>query len=169
MQQGYQQPPPQQQQQQYQQPPPQQQQQQYQQPPPQQYGPPPPQPYGPQPYGPPMKPRSGMPTAAGILNIVGGVIALLLFIVAILYLYIIDYAGGYYGLDWSFFGLSGVVCLVIPIIGFIFALLAGMMCLKRQNWGLALTGSIIGMIFGGGIFCLIALILEARSRNEFDS
>ena len=127
-----------------------------------------------QPYGPPGGPgygapppppqRSGKPTAAGILNIIGGVIALLIMIwMLMLYMEASDQAGvEFVGL----FGL-GMVCLAMPLIGVIFAFIGGIAALKRKSWGLALVGSLIGMIFAGGIFCLIALILVAISKDDF--
>ncbi len=112
-----------------------------------------------------------MPTAAGILNIVGGVIALGIlawFLIAWLTLSTYtDYWGNTVSEEFvGFFGL-GMICLIMPIIGMIFAIIGGVFCLKRKNWGMALAGSLIGMIFGGGIFCLIALILVAISKDEF--
>jgi hypothetical protein len=124
--------------------------------------PPPPPP----PTAPP-KERSGLPTAGGILNIIGGIIAIVIWLwmltIFLAGMALAEEAGGEFT---GLFGL-GAICLVLPIIGGIFALLGGIMALKRKNWGLALVGSIIGLIFGGGIFCLIALILIAISRKEF--
>ena len=45
------------------------------------------------------------------------------------------------------FGL-GLTCLALFIIGAIFAIIGGIAALKRKSWGLALAGSIIGLIFG---------------------
>ena len=53
-------------------------------------------------------------------------------------------------------------------IGGILALLAAIFCFQRKNYGIALIGSILGMIIGGVfIFGLIATILVAISKSEF--
>ncbi len=137
--------------------------------PPPGYPPPPGAPYGP-PAG-----RSGKVTAAGILNIIGGVLALIIFFVGIV-IYFAAVAEAEDQLDeeevdvgmGGFFAF-GVVCFILILIGAIFSIMAGIFALKQRNWGLCLVGSIIGMLFGGGIFSLIALILIAISKDEFYS
>ncbi len=134
--------------------------------------------YPPPPGAPPMGPpgRSGKLTAAGILNILGGVISLLVMLwLVMMYLALVaeaedlaDETGVDVEVETTGFLAFGIVCLILPIVGAIFAILAGVFALKQKHWGLCLVGSIIGMIFGGTfIFCLIALILIAISKNEF--
>jgi hypothetical protein len=135
------------------------------------YGPQPPA-YGPPPqaYGPPKGQHSGMVTAGGILNIIGGVLALGFFLWMIMIWMAAVNEAEELGADVEFVGLFGLgmICLIMPIIGAIFAIIGGIAALKRKSWGLALAGSIIGLIFGGGIFCLIALILIAIGKDEFE-
>ena len=71
-------------------------------------------------------------------------------------------------------GISGIFC-ICGTIEFIFALVmiaGGMAALDRRMWGLALTGSILGLFTIGffletSIMSLIALVLLAISRDEF--
>ena len=63
---------------------------------------------------------------------------------------------------------------VISIIFGIFTLLGGIMSIKKKSWGLAIAGSILGVISGilifwvASILSLISLILIAVSKEEFD-
>jgi hypothetical protein len=147
-------------------------------PPPQGYPPPPgylPPPGYPPPPGQPGE-RSGKLTAAGILNIVGGVIALIVFIVMIsMYFAAIAEAEDAYDeadVDVEGFGglfALGAICFVFVLIGAIFSIISGVFALKQKSYSFCLVGSIIGLIFGGGILQLIALILIATSKEEFYS
>ena len=52
------------------------------------------------------------------------------------------------------------------------AIIGGIMAIQRRMWGLALVGSIMGLLFAwgwivGSVLCLVGLILIAISRNEF--
>ncbi len=148
------------------------------QPPPQQqpqYQPPPYQqpPYGPQPpgygapppgYGPPPK-KTGLPLVAGILLIIAGILA---------------------AANWAYvaFVVSDavsivpgaeeivMVCGAIGIVLSLITLIGGIMAVQRKVWALALIGSILGLFIMGPFFLssllsLVALILVARSKNEF--
>ena len=66
------------------------------------------------------------------------------------------------------------VCSIIGIILSIFPILGGILSLKRKNWGIVIVLSIIGLFTIGpvllsSILSLIALILVALSKNEFQS
>lgn len=66
----------------------------------------------------------------------------------------------------------GQVCVIAIIILAIFALVGGILALRKKMWALALTGSILGLFTFGpiaicSILSLIALILIAMSRKEF--
>jgi uncharacterized membrane protein len=66
------------------------------------------------------------------------------------------------------------VCSIIGIILSIFPVLGGILSLKRLNWGIVIVLSIIGLftvgpLFISSILSLIALILVALSKNEFQS
>lgn len=107
---------------------------------------------------------SGTLTAGGVLAIIAGVLAL--------------GQGLLYSIIGSTFTVlpgSGSLCLcggVDALFG-VLSILGGISALKRRSWALALFGAILGMLgFGlliGALFGLIALILIAMSRNEFES
>ena len=64
------------------------------------------------------------------------------------------------------------VCGGIFIVLSIITLLGGIMALRRRMWGLALVGSILGLLIIGpvgvsSLLSFIALIIIAISRNEF--
>ena len=65
-------------------------------------------------------------------------------------------------------------CSIIIMIFSVFALLAAVMSLKRQNLDVAVVGSILGIFaFGflmiGSIISIIALIIILKSRDEFEN
>jgi len=64
------------------------------------------------------------------------------------------------------------ICATVGIIISIFTILGGILSIKRKQWGIALSLSIIGLygifpLIIGGILSFIALILIALSRKEF--
>lgn len=123
------------------------------------------------PPGPPMGmgvQKTAKPIAGGILVAIAGILAL------------------YQGASIAFLGggiaaipgLGGLgletilyVCGAIFIIFGLIALLGGIMALQRKMWGLALVGSILGLLglglLIGSILALIGLILIAISKSEF--
>ena len=127
-----------------------------------QYSPPPS--YAPQMM--PMQPqRTGKPVAGGALLLVAGVLAMINFAILIA-------AGS--GFESLFPGLGSIlaVCGIIGMIFSILALLGGVLAIMRKMWGLALVGSILGLLtigplFVSSILSLVALILIAISREEF--
>lgn len=127
---------------------------------------PPPQPQSPQPAQ-----RSALPTAGGVLLLIAGIIAL------INWIWVAFVAGTIGGMMTAIPGLGGfgaimIVCGVVGIIFSIIALVGGVMAIQRKMWGLALAGSILGLftigfVFVSSILSLIALILIALSKSEF--
>jgi len=125
----------------------------------------------PQPYGYPAfqapAQKTALPTAAGGLLIAAGILGLISWVISILSFnsLVAD----------PFFGFLGTILLICGIIGTIFsvfALIGGIMAIQRRLWGLALTGSILGLFIIGpvgvsSILSLIALILIAVSHREF--
>ncbi len=63
-------------------------------------------------------------------------------------------------------------CGTLDILFGLASLAAGVLCLRRSSFGLALLGAILGMIglgfLFGALLGFIAVILIAVSRNEFD-
>ncbi|MEW6070498.1 MAG: hypothetical protein AB1485_07775 [Candidatus Thermoplasmatota archaeon] len=116
----------------------------------------------------PRKKKTGMPVAAGILLIIAGLAAIgtwLLIMVAAPEIAIIYDAPGSERVIMAC-GTIAITLSVISIVG-------GITAIKRLHWGLALTGSILGLFTIGpwialsSIFSLIALILIAVSKEEF--
>ncbi len=76
------------------------------------------------------------------------------------------------GEDHIAFDILG--CSIILAIFSVFALLGSVSCLKRQNFDVAIAGSVIGIfVFGffmiGSLLSIIALIMIVTSREEFEN
>ena len=103
--------------------------------------------------------KTWKPTTAGILCIIAGSIAVLAgIVVALLGLFV----GGFFGLPWP--GLFGIPSLIFGIL----AIVGGIFALKRQVWGLALTGSICALFGPWVILGLLAIIFVSLGKSEFD-
>jgi len=106
-----------------------------------------------------------MPTVAGILLIFAGIISLIVW-------GIILALGGLLAALLPIGGALLLVCGAVGVIFGLFAIIGGAMAIQRKNWGLALVGSILGLLTIGfvgeaTVLSLIALILLAVSRKEF--
>ena len=112
------------------------------------------------------KRRTGLPTTAGVLLIISGVLAMIVWGLVILV------GGSFY--ESIIPGAATLFC-ICGAIEFIFAIImvtGGVMALDRRMWGLGLAGSILGLftigfVFETSIMSLVALILLAISRDEF--
>jgi len=103
--------------------------------------------------------KTWKPTTAGILCIIAGSIAVLAgIVVALPGLFV----GGFFGLPWP--GLFGIPSLIFGIL----AIVGGIFALKRQVWGLALTGSICALFGPWVILGLLAIIFVSLGKGEFD-
>ena len=137
-------------------------------PPPQQ----PPPGYPPPGYPPPgYPPPPGMPpastgksTAAGVLLIIAGILAMINYVILIVW------GGALSGLT----DLGGILilCGAIGMILSILTLIGGIMAMQHKMWGFALLGAIIGLFIIGpvlisSILSFVALILIAISKEEF--
>ena len=78
------------------------------------------------------------------------------------------------GLEISIEQLQSILmaCATIGVILSIFPILGGIFALKSKMWGIALVGGILGLftigpVFISSILSLIAIILLAMSRGEF--
>lgn len=113
--------------------------------------------------------KTSRPVAAGILNIITGVIGLTgAFTAFSVFFAMIVTLDIYLPIFPEF--IAGIV-LTVAIISLLLSLLimvSGIFALQRRYWGLALAGSIAAML---GLFFLgiPALILVALSREEFNS
>lgn len=122
------------------------------------------------------KPHSGRPTAAGILLILAAIQAIgmgagILLVGSSLEDFIMEeLAGTDIPFDiGNFLTLCGAMMLIFGI----FALVGAVMALQRKSWSLAVIGAVmglftVGIFLTGSIFSLIALILLAVSRDEFN-
>jgi hypothetical protein len=116
------------------------------------------------PMYPMMRPRTGTPTAAGVMLLIGGILGLMtpVFMLGL-------------GSMLFFIPLYGsifIVCFVLILIFAVFALIGGVMAMQRKSWALALIGAIfcmfcIGPIYISSILGLIGLILVVISKDEF--
>ena len=118
--------------------------------------------------------KTSKPMVAGILNIVAGVLAFIVFIGLLIGGFVTSNPAVFQGnippvnVPAISFGLS-ILALIISVL----ALLGGVYALQRKRWDLALTGSIVNIfssLFLGITFILgiIATIFIAISKNEFE-
>ena len=122
--------------------------------------------------GPPPVRKTGTPVAGGVLVIIAGILALAN---GILYLAFTtsDLTGISLPPEISLQDIESIVraCGAIEIIFGVVAILGGIFAVQRKHFGLALLGSVLGMLgLGftfGGLLGLIGLILVAISRKEF--
>src|SRR2546426_11078113 len=115
-------------------------------------------------YGPPTKPQTMKPMIAGILLVVAGVMAIIVW--ALIFTNPLTFFLA------AFLPGLVVICGAIAFALSILTLLGGVMALRRRMWGLALVGSILGLFIIGpfGVSSLLAfvgLIILAISRKEF--
>ncbi len=135
------------------------------------YPPPPPPPGAPPPpgYGYPPVQDSSLPLLAGIFLLLGGLSNIIM-------------GGLIFGFGdiiaslpfGTGFGAIFMVCGAIVLIFGLFALIGAIFSFKREKWTLVLLGSILGLFgigfyFTGSLFCLIALIIVATSRQYYRS
>src|SRR5512136_2988455 len=120
------------------------------------------------------KPKTWLPTVAGILNIVVGSLRLLGvvgLIIAMIVLSSTNYWGSHieseiYPLTIQFVvGILIIMAVVMAVLG-ILSLIGGIYALQRKMWGLALAGS-ISSIFGPVVLGIPAVIFTAISKEEF--
>ena len=121
------------------------------------------------------KPKTWMPTAAGILNIIVGSLRLLVFLGVIIAIIVLGTASQIWNqIESEVFPLTlqAIVGILIVVAVFLVAagtlsLIGGIADLQRKRWGLALAGSIASML--GPVFLgIFALIFTAISRQEFE-
>ena len=96
--------------------------------------------------------RRWMPTAAGILSIIAGVIAFFLFI-------LVAAMDGPEGVAGAIFGLALIAIGIVAIVGGVFSL-------RRRIWGLALAGAICSVL-GSLILGIPGIVFIAMSKREF--
>lgn len=124
----------------------------------------------------PAKEKFSKPVIAGTLLLIASIIALIYVPIMLSAIpSIVEQSAKEQKLSSSEIDLAkqvGQVCVIAIIILAIFALVGGIMALRKKTWALALTGSILGLFTFGpiaicSILSLIALILIATSRKDF--
>ena len=102
--------------------------------------------------------RTWKPTAAGVLAIIAGALAL---IIGLLFAAGVGLMGGIFGMGW----LSVIFA---PLIVFgIIAIVGGVCALSRRIWGLALAGSICALIGPWFLLGILAIIFVSLGKGEF--
>ena len=113
-----------------------------------------------------------MRIAAGVLEIVTGVILLIAFTaLAIATAFAGSISQGWWDL-WDPFYIHFITLDIIPVIIIvvvfgILPLMGGIFALQRKKWGLALIGSIL-LLFPTFILGLLAIIFTGITKNEFE-
>jgi hypothetical protein len=107
--------------------------------------------------------RAAKPTAAGIINIIGGASCILGALG-------MGAAAAVFGTLSSFpFLVPGIffsiLAIPVAILG-VLAIVGGVYSLQRRKWGLALVGSIAALLISH-VLGIIAIILIALSKDEF--
>jgi hypothetical protein len=112
--------------------------------------------------------KTSKPTVAGIFMIVSGalsIVGVLMFVIVIGFT--VSFMDGLTGgADVAKTGVFFTFWAVVGVLVSAFSVVAGVFCLKRRLWGLALAGSILAVL---QIFILgvPALVLVAMARDEF--
>ena len=115
------------------------------------------------------KERTWKPTAAGILNILGGIVQV---IGSIIFFMFSRFLAQFAGMEFigrfigGLAGLSTVVAIVLIILGLV-AILGGICALRRSSWRLGLAGSICALL-PSFVFGIPAIILIILGKDEFE-
>ncbi len=118
-----------------------------------------------------------LPTIAGILNIISGIITLFIFLALIFATVFIALGPGdaslwgyYYYYDGPAWGIALSLLIIFDVIAFalsIITIISGIFAILRKRWALALIGSILALfpiLFVG----IASITLVALSKDEFN-
>ncbi|MDH4123767.1 MAG: hypothetical protein OEV21_06775 [Thermoplasmata archaeon] len=121
----------------------------------------------------PMKERTSLPLAGGIMLIIDGVLGIVSAIMVMAAGSLAEAIGTGFGLE----GLGSIV-VAMGVIGLVFSLIVifgGYFATQRRHFGLAIVGAVFSLIVGiftfyfiGAVLGLIGLILIAVAHKEFD-
>lgn len=114
--------------------------------------------------------RTWKPTAAGILEIIGGSFQIISGLAIILFSGAVagglrpgfPYGGGL-GLSFPMIAAIGLPLLVLGVM----AIVGGIFALKRKTWGLALAGGICALFPPHSLLGILAIVFVALSKEEF--
>jgi len=104
------------------------------------------------------KKNTSYPLIAGIFEILSGISGLIL---AAFFVVLASFSS-YYSYYFPAFICGGVV----GVFG-ILALIGGIFCLQRKNYGMALVGAIFSLFSGGILFGVLAIIFTVLGKDEF--
>jgi len=122
--------------------------------------------------------RTGLPVAAGTINIIAGFFnltgALGMLLIAISFTYRTGIVSEWHGMmqyDLNGFDMQ-VFFYILAVwlcVSGIFAIIGGAFALQRKMWGLALTGSIFVLLtsFALGVASLILIIISMKEFNQY--
>jgi hypothetical protein len=128
--------------------------------------------------------KNSMPIIAGILLIISGILSVLMWIglasmdVSLIGSIILpefeSISSEYGSIAFSEESIKDlfIICGSIGFFISIFTILGGIMSIKRQMWGIAIAGGILGLfsigpLFSSSALSLIGLIIVIVSKNEF--
>jgi hypothetical protein len=126
-------------------------------------------------YGPAIRKKSSMPVIAGIMIIIAGLLAIGL---GVLYLTMgvsdLESSGVTMPPEVSLEDVQNLlsVCGALAVLFGVIAIIGGVFTIQRKHFAFAIIGALFGMagvgFFLGALLALIALILVAVSKQEFD-
>ena len=113
-----------------------------------------------------------MRIAAGVLQIISGVINILVFIgLLIASIFVIGSTTTWFdNVPFTDVTIAGAVLIPLAIaflIAGVLSLIGGIFALKRKNWGLALTGAIF-TLFPSMLLGILAIIFVSITKKEFN-
>ncbi|UCH51927.1 MAG: hypothetical protein JSV54_04065 [Chloroflexota bacterium] len=114
--------------------------------------------------------KTWMPTIAGILDIVAGIVSFIGIIFVVVGVSMLAYTGGIepsMGISETLILSIAVIFAIFAVIADILAIIGGTFALRRKNWGLALAGS-IAAFFASILLGIAAIVFTVMSKNEFE-
>ncbi len=121
--------------------------------------------------------KTWKPMAAGILDIIGGVLRILGSIAGLIgimfFIPVATSVDPWAVPEMERWLISGVletlliVAIIFSLIAGIIPIIGGIYALQRKKWGLALAGSIVA-IFGASVMGILATIFIVMAKDEFE-
>ena len=111
-----------------------------------------------------------MPTIAGILDIVAGIVSFIGLIFVLVGVSILAYTEGIgpsMGIPGALIFAIAAIFAILSIIADILAIVGGIFALRRKRWGLALAGY-IAAFFASILLGIAAIVFTVLSKKEFE-
>lgn len=115
----------------------------------------------------PTEPKTAMPIVAGILTLISGggkLLGVVGLLIAGFFVSLSPGIDGRFAHPLVIFTVIGIFLLISGVI----AVIGGIYTLRRQNWGMSLTGAIFAFL-PFNLLGLASIILLALCRREFES